>query len=135
MLYQYLLKSILSIIIGVIFANILVETNITAKLNFLIKQMCIVSNLPDGAIVAALTYLFNSTAGKAALAELYRNKRIREDKTTTSAMLCTLPTVLGESLFRVHAPIALVFLGPALGSIYVGLNILSALVQAEAAVN
>ena len=135
MLYQYLLKSILFIIIGVVFANILVETNITAKLNFLIKPLCRASNLPDGAIVAILTCLLDSTAGKAALAELYRNKRIREDETITSVVLCTLPTVLGESLFRVHAPIALVFLGPALGSIYVGLNILSALMQAAAAVS
>jgi len=135
MLYQYLLKSILFIIIGVVFANILIETNITAKFNFLIKPLCRASNLPDSAIAAALTCLLDSTAGKAALAELYRNKSIRENETITSVVLCTLPTVLGESLFRVHAPIALVFLGPALGSIYVGLNILSALMQAAAAVS
>ncbi|RZB29379.1 MAG: hypothetical protein AEth_01196 [Candidatus Argoarchaeum ethanivorans] len=67
MLYQYLLKSILFIIIGVVFANILVETNIAAKLNFLIKPLCRASNLPDGAIVAVLTCLLDSTANRSSL--------------------------------------------------------------------
>ncbi|HID25888.1 MAG TPA: nucleoside recognition protein [Thermoplasmata archaeon] len=134
MFYQYILQSVVFIVAGVIFANIIVETNITAKLNVLAKPLCKASNLPDECIFATLICLVNPTAGKATLAELYKNKRITEQETIATTMLCTLPTVVGESLFRVHAPVALVLLGPVLGSVYVGLNLLSALIQAAATV-
>lgn len=134
MFYRYILQSVVFVVAGVILANIIAETNITAKLNVLVKPLCRASNLPDECILATLICLVNPTAGKATLAELYKNKRITEQETIATTVLCTLPTVVGESLFRVHAPVTIVLLGPLLGSVYVALNLLSALIQAAATV-
>jgi len=43
--------------------------------------------------------------------------------------MSTFPVVLGESLFRIHAPIAIALLGPAVGGIYVLLTLFAAFIQ------
>jgi len=47
--------------------------------------------------------------------------------------MCTFPIVIGESLLRVQAPIALVLLGPFIGGIYISLNLFSSFLQTFAA--
>jgi len=46
----------------------------------------------------------------------------------------TFPTVVGESLFRVQLPTAVVLLGPVIGGIYTALNILSTIIQTTGAI-
>ena len=47
--------------------------------------------------------------------------------------MSTFPIVAGESLFRVHAPLAVVLLSPFIGTAYILLNLFSALIQSGVA--
>jgi hypothetical protein len=48
--------------------------------------------------------------------------------------MSTFPIVLGESLFRVHLPAAIVLLGPVIGTLHVLLNLFSSLLQTLGAI-
>lgn len=43
--------------------------------------------------------------------------------------MSTFPVVVGESLFRVHLPAAIILLGPVIGALHVFLNLLSSFLQ------
>ncbi|MHC1572461.1 MAG: nucleoside recognition domain-containing protein [Methanosarcinales archaeon] len=129
MLIKYLFHSVILVTVGVVLANILVETNIPSRLSPLVKPLCKASNLPETCILSLFTTLLSATAGKSTLAELYRKGEITEDETIITVVMGTFPVVLGESLFRVQAPAALVILGPFVGGIYIVLNLFAALIQ------
>ena len=129
MLIKYLFQSVILVTVGVVLANILVETNIPSRLSPLVKPLCKASNLPETCILSLFTTLLSATAGKSTLAELYRKGEITEDETIITVVMGTFPVVLGESLFRVQAPAALVILGPFVGGIYIVLNLFAALIQ------
>ncbi len=129
MLIKYLFQSVILVTVGVVLANILVETNIPSRLSPLVKPLCKASNLPETCILTLFTTLLSATAGKSTLAELYRKDEITEDETIITVVMGTFPVVLGESLFRVQAPAALVILGPIVGGIYIVLNLFAALIQ------
>jgi len=129
MLIKYLFQSVILVTVGVVLANILVETNIPSRLSPLVKPLCKASNLPETCILSLFTTLLSATAGKSTLAELYRKGEITEDETIITVVMGTFPVVLGESLFRVQAPAALVILGPIVGGIYIVLNLFAALIQ------
>lgn len=54
-------------------------------------------------------------------------------ETILTILISTFPVVLGESLFRVQAPIAMVLLGPVVGGTYVLLNLFSSFIQSFSA--
>ena len=129
----YLAKSLVLITIGVIIANIVLESNLMSRLLLLIAPLCRLSNLSRGSILALFTSFFNPTAGKSTLAGFYRAGEVSDDEAVVTVVMSTFPIVVGESLFRIQAPIAFVLLGPFIGGIYIALNLLSAFIQSFAA--
>jgi len=125
----YLAKSLVLITIGVIIANIVLESNLMSRLLLLIAPLCRLSNLSRGSILALFTSFFNPTAGKSTLAGFYRAGEVSDDEAVVTVVMSTFPIVVGESLFRIQAPIAFVLLGPFIGGIYIALNLLSAFIQ------
>lgn len=114
-------------------ANIIMETNILSRLSPLMGHMCRASRLPEKSMFSVLTSIASSTVAKSSLAEFYKKGEVTEREVVLTVIVSTFPTVLGASLIKVRAPIAIVFLGPVLGTIYVLLNMLSAFVQTAAA--
>lgn len=129
----FLIRAVTLITVGVIIANIVLESDAMRKLSPLIRPFCRASNLPKEGAVALFASFFNPTAGKATLAGFYNEGKIGNKETILTVVMSTFPIVVGESLFRVHAPIALVLLGPFIGSIYIALSLLSAFIQSLAA--
>jgi len=129
----YLVKAVILITAGVTIANLVLESSLMRRLSVLITPFCRASNLPKECVFSLVAAFFNPTAGKSALAGFYRNGRISETETTLTAVMSTFPIVVGESLFRVQAPIALVLLGPFIGGIYIFLNLFSSFLQSFAA--
>jgi len=129
----FLIRAVSLITVGVIIANIVLESDAMRKLSPLIRPFCRASNLPKEGAVSLFASFFNSTAGKATLAGFYNEGKIGDTETILTVVMSTFPIVVGESLFRVHAPIALVLLGPVIGSIYIALSLLSAFIQSLSA--
>ena len=129
----YLAKSVILITIGVIFANIVLESNQMKRLLPLIEPFCRASNLSRESILALFTSFFNPTAGKSTLAGFYHAGKVSDDEAVVTVVMSTFPIVAGESLLKVQAPIAFVLLGPFIGGIYIALNLLSAFIQSLAA--
>jgi len=129
MLIKYLFQSVILVTVGVALANIIVETNIPSKLSPLVKPLCKASNLPETCILSLFTTLLSATAGKSSLAEFHRRGEITDQEAIITVVMGTFPIVLGESLFRVQAPAALVILGPVVGGIYIMLNLFAAFIQ------
>ncbi|MDI6884751.1 MAG: nucleoside recognition domain-containing protein [archaeon] len=129
----YLIRSVLLITAGVIIANIVLESDSMRKLSPLIRPFCRASNLPKEGAVSLFASFFNPTAGKSTLAGFYHEGKIGDKETILTLVMSTFPIVVGESLFRVHVPIALVLLGPFIGSIYIALGFLAAFLQSFAA--
>jgi len=63
------------------------------------------------------------------LAEFYNRGEVGRTETVLTVVMSTFPVVVGESLFRVHAPIAIGLLGPAVGGTYVALTLFAAFIQ------
>ncbi|MGB7533711.1 MAG: nucleoside recognition domain-containing protein [Halobacteriota archaeon] len=129
----YLVKAIILITAGVIIANIVLESNLIKKLSPLIRPFCRASNLPKECVFSLFASFFNPTAGKSTLAGFYHEGKIGDTETVLTVVMCTFPIVVGESLLRVQAPIALVLLGPFIGGIYISLNLFSSFLQTFAA--
>jgi hypothetical protein len=125
----YLLRAVSLIAVGIIVANLILESTAMRKLSPLIRPFCRAANLPREGAVALFTSFFNSIAGKSTLAGFYHEGKINDRETIVTLVMSTFPIVVGESLFSVHAPVALVLLGPVIGSIYIALNLLSAFLQ------
>jgi hypothetical protein len=123
------MKAVLLITAGVIFANIILESSVMRKVSPLIRPFCQASNLPKEGAFSLFASFLNPTAGKSTLAGFYHEGKIGEKETILTLLMSTFPIVIGESLFRVHAPIALVLLGPVIGGIYLALGLLSAFLQ------
>jgi hypothetical protein len=117
----------------VIIANIVLESNLMRKLSPLIRPFCRASNLPKECVFSLFASFFNPTAGKSTLAGFYHEGKIGDKETILTVVMCTFPIVIGESLLRVQAPIALVLLGPFIGGIYISLNLFSSFLQTFAA--
>lgn len=117
------------IVIGVLLANIIIETGILTRFGVLTARLCRISNLSRGSALSLITCIMSPTSGKSMLAEFYNRGEVGRTETVLTVMMSTFPSVLGESLFRVHAPIAIVLLGATVGGIYVGLTLFSAFIQ------
>ena len=129
----YLVKAIILITAGVIIAHIVLESNWLRKLSPVIRPLCRASNLPSECVFSLFASFFNPTAGKSTLAGFYREGKVGDKETILTVVMCTFPIVVGESLLRVQAPIALVLLGPFIGGIYICLNLFSSFLQTFAA--
>jgi len=129
MLTKYLLQTIVLVTIGVILANILIETKILSKLTPLVKPICKRSNLPEACILALFTSILSPTASKSALATFYSRGEITGREVIVTALMSTFPMVVGGSIFKVQALIAIMILGPIVGGIYVTLNFFAAFIQ------
>jgi hypothetical protein len=125
----YLIRAVSLVTVGVIAANVVLESDAMRKLSPLIRPFCSASNLPREGTIALFAAFFNPTAGKSTLAGFYHEGKLTDNETIVTLVMSTFLTVVGESLFRVHAPIALVLLGPVIGSIYIALTLLSAFLQ------
>ena len=122
-------RAIAFITIGVLLANIVVETGILARFGVLTAGICRISNLSQGSVLSLLTCIMSSTSGKSMLAEFYNRGEVGRTETVLTVVMSTFPVVVGESLFRVHAPIAIGLLGPAVGGTYVALTLFAAFIQ------
>ncbi len=125
----YLIRAVSLITVGVIIANVVLESDALRKLSPLMRPFCRASNLPREGAVSLFTSFFDPTTGKSTLAGFYHEGKISDKETILTLLMSTFPIVVGESLFRVHAPIALVLLGPVIGSIYIALTLLAAFIQ------
>jgi hypothetical protein len=125
----YLIRAILLITTGVIIANLVLESTVLRKFSPLIRPFCRATNLPRECVFSLFASFFNPTAGKSTLASFYREGKIGDKETIVTVIMCTFPIVIGESLFRVHAPVSLVLLGPYVGGIYIFITLFSAFIQ------
>lgn len=125
----YLIRAVSLVTVGVIVANIVLESDAMRKLSPLIRPFCSAANLPREGTIALFASFFNPTAGKSTLAGFYQDGKIGDRETIVTLVMSTFPTVVGESLFRVHAPVALVLLGARIGGIYLALGFLAAFLQ------
>ena len=123
-------NAVLLVIAGVILANILAETGIFSRLSSFTGPLCRFSGLSDACVLSIVAMGVNATAGKSMLAEYYRDGKVTEREVIPVLIMGAFPVVLGESLFRVQLPTALVLLGPVVGGIYTGLNLFSSGIQA-----
>jgi hypothetical protein len=127
---QYLFKIIALSSIGIIVASIIEETNLISKIKRITKPICLISNLPEECVLSLLGNFINPTVGKSMLAGFYKENKINEKEVIVTTIISPLPTILGESIFRVQLPLAVVILGYKLGLIYVSLNVISGFLQA-----
>jgi len=128
-LLSYLAEAIILLTIGIILASILVETGIFSRLSRLTRPLCRISGLSESATTSILAIFINPTAGKAMLAGLYNDGTVEREEIIPTLVMSTFPVVLGESLFRVHLPAAIVLLGPLVGGLHVFLNLFSSGLQ------
>lgn len=126
----YLTKIILLSSIGITIASIIVETNLISKIKKITKPICLISNLPEECVVSLLGNFINPTVGKSMLSGFYKENKVNEKEVIVTTIISPLPTILGESVFRVQLPLAVVILGYKLGLIYVSLNVISGFLQA-----
>ncbi len=133
-LLTYLAEAVLLLSIGIILANMLVETGIFSRLSRLTRPICRISGLSEPSATAILAIFLNPTAGKALYAGLYNDNRVQKEEIIPTLVMSTFPVVLGESLFRVHLPAAVVLLGPVIGGLHVFLNLISSFLQMAGAI-
>jgi len=127
---SYAVNAVLLVTIGIVVANILAETGIFSRLSAFTGPLCRVSGLSDTCILSIIAMGVNATAGKSMLAGYYHDGKVTEQEVIPVLIMGAFPVVLGESLFRVQLPAALVLLGPVIGGIYTGLNLFSSGIQA-----
>ena len=123
-------NAVLLVTVGIIFANILAEMGIFSRLSSFTGPFCRVSGLSDACVLSIVAMGVNATAGKSMLAEYYRDGKVTNREVIPVLIMGAFPVVLGESLFRVQLPAALVLLGPIVGGVYTGLNLFSSGIQA-----
>jgi hypothetical protein len=123
-------NAVLLVTAGIVVANILAETGIFSRLASFTGPFCRVSGLSDACILSVIAMGVNATAGKSMLAGYYHDGTVTEREVIPVLIMGAFPVVLGESLFRVQLPAALVLLGPVVGGIYTGLNLFSSGIQA-----
>lgn len=128
-LLLYLAEAVVLLTIGIVLASILVETGIFSRISRLTRPLCRISGLTEPATTSILAIFINPTAGKAMLAGLYNDGRVKREEIIPTLVMSTFPVVLGESLFRVHLPAAIVLLGPLVGGLHVLLNLFSSGLQ------
>ena len=128
-LISYAVRAVLLVTLGIVIANILAETGIFSRLSSLTAPFCRLSSLSEASVLSIIAMAVNATAGKSMLAGYYQNGDLREEEVIPALIMGAFPVVLGESLFRVHLPVALVLLGPVVGGIYTGLNLFSSGIQ------
>lgn len=128
-LLSYLAEAIILLSIGILIASILVETGIFSRFSRLTRPLCRISGLSEPATTSILAIFINPTAGKAMLAGLYNDGKVEKEEIIPTLVMSTFPVVLGESLFRVHLPAAIVLLGPLVGGLHVLLNLFSSGLQ------
>ncbi len=132
-LIEYLIRTTVLMAAGVIVANIAMESNLLASLARPIGLLTHASNLPESCTASIFACMISPAAGKSALSEFYRRGEVGKTETLLTILISTFPVVLGESLFRVQAPIAVVLLGPVVGGLYVLLNLFSSFIQSFSA--
>ncbi|MCG7855076.1 MAG: nucleoside recognition protein [Methanoregulaceae archaeon] len=133
-LLTYLVEAVLLLSLGIILANVLVETGIFSRLSRLTRPLCRISGLSEPSATAILAIFLNPTAGKALYAGLYDDNKVGKEEIIPTLVMSTFPVVLGESLFRVHLPAAIVLLGPVIGGLHVFLNLFSSFLQMTGAI-
>ncbi|HOO53932.1 MAG TPA: nucleoside recognition domain-containing protein [Methanothrix sp.] len=132
-LIEYLIRTTILMAAGVIVANIAMESNLLASLARPIGLLTRASKLPESCTASIFACMISPAAGKSALSEFYRRGEVGKTETLLTILISTFPVVLGESLFRVQAPIAVVLLGPVVGGTYVILNLFSSFIQSFSA--
>ncbi len=133
-LFNYLIEALVFIVIGIILANILVESGLFSRISGISKPLCRISGLSSQCTVSILAIFLNPTAGKAMFADLYKKGEVRKEEVVPTLIMSTFPVVVGESLFRVQLPTAIVLLGPVVGTLHVCLNLFSSFIQTVGAV-
>jgi len=132
-LIEYLIRTTILMAAGVIVANIAMESNLLASLARPIGLLTRASKLPESCTASIFACMISPAAGKSALSEFYRRGEVGKRETILTILISTFPVVLGESLFRVQAPIAVVLLGPVVGGTYFLLNLFSSFIQSFSA--
>ncbi|MDN7024058.1 nucleoside recognition protein [Methanoculleus sp. FWC-SCC1] len=133
-LAAYLIQAVVLITAGIILASIIAETGVFSRLTRVSRPLCRVCGLSEPCVVCVLAMVVNATAGKSMLAEYFRDEKVRREEVIPALLMGTFPAVLGESLFRVQLPTALVLLGPVVGTLHTLFNLFSSFLQTLAAI-
>ncbi len=133
-LLTYLAEAVLLLSLGIVLASILVETGIFSRLSRITRPLSRISGLSEPSATAILAIFINPTAGKALYAGLYNDNRVGREEIIPTLVMSTFPVVLGESLFRVQLPAAVILLGPVIGGLHVLLNLFSSFLQMAGAI-
>jgi len=74
-LLTYLFEAVVLLTLGILLANILVETGIFSRMSGLMRTLCRISGLSHESTTSLLAIFINPTAGKAMDAGLYYDER------------------------------------------------------------
>lgn len=133
--FSLLFRMLILVIISVLFTNFILENNkIRNSIISLITPLTKFLRLPYPCVFSFVLCFFNSTAGKSALANFYKNKEINDIDVILTIVMSTFSTVLGEYLLTAQALITIAILGLKLGIIYLFLNLFSSFLQLLAGV-
>jgi hypothetical protein len=133
-LLDILVDAVILVSIGIVIASIAVESGILRKLGTFAAPLCRLSGLSQGSMICLMGMFVNPTAGKAMVAELYRKNEVERQEVIPVVIMSTFPVVLGESLFRVQLPTAVLLMGPLVGGLHVILNLFSSFLQMVGAI-
>lgn len=133
-LLDILVDAVVLVSIGIVIASIAVESGILRKLGTFAAPLCRLSGLSQGSMICLMGMFVNPTAGKAMVAELYRKNEVERQEVIPVVIMSTFPVVLGESLFRVQLPTAVLLMGPLVGGLHVILNLFSSFLQMVGAI-
>lgn len=126
---DYLFRATFLVAIGVVIASVIAETGIFSRLSRFSRPLCRISGLSEGSVLSIISMFVSATAGKSMLAEFNQKGKVEKKEIIPSLLIGTFSTVVGESLFRVQLPVAIILLGPFIGLTYVLLNIFSTFLQ------
>ncbi|MDH7593866.1 MAG: nucleoside recognition domain-containing protein [Methanomicrobiales archaeon] len=124
-----LLDAVVLVSAGIIIASIAVETGVLKRLGIFMAPLSRLSGLSHSSMLCLMGMFVNPTAGKAMVSEMYRKEEVEREEVIPLIVMSTFPVVLGELLFRVQLPTAVLLMGPVVGGIHTLLNLFSSLLQ------
>lgn len=125
---DYILRTLIFLILGITFANIAVEMGLSRYLSRIVWPLINFSHLSKEISSGIIARLLSPAVGYSTLSELYRKKKIREDEVILATFITTFPYEFTR-MASYYIPIVIPFLGISLGLKYLGIKVAAAFFQ------
>ncbi|MHC1635113.1 MAG: nucleoside recognition domain-containing protein [Candidatus Methanospirareceae archaeon] len=125
---SWMVKIVPIIAIGIFITSLAVNLGLMEKFKVLIEPLSDKANLSALSALSVITCTFNTTAGYSILVEGLEEKMISEREVIVATLVSSFPSILSH-LFTFFIPVVIPILGPAVGTIYICLRGLAALLK------